>query len=313
MAPAPTPRSPVRTGTTTPTSATTNKGFEEASTHSRDSTTKTSVVQMNGDSYKEQAAPGDQQQDKDGLESRTNRLDDILQFVKNKEEEKAAAVLQEQEKVTFTKEQTRNPFMRKIGDDVDAESSKGEQKRKNLLTAGAQVAKVAIGVAALGARETVSTIKNPKKEFEKIVKVGNKAAQKTKEAASNPKLMVQRMTSMTQQISMGIVREATEVTKGTLQLTRETVEGTVGAVKGIIRDDDEKSEDFSAGGAKDRVYNAQALESRQVNASLLDRVNNVVDQPQPQRQARPQRGLPEKIPSRMVADTAGKPSSSWET
>lgn len=265
----------------------------------------------------------------DWLKARSSRQDDIMSFAKksdgNKNTQRTEFSTWERGNGDQLSSALQDPVVGiKLG---GSEAIPEGNERKTILTAGAKVAKVAIGVTALGAREAINAITNPKKEIEKVMRVSNKAAKKTARAASNPKVAVQKMASMTQQISMNVVREATEVTKGTLQLGRETVQGTVGYVSGLLLEDGEQK---SATRSKDEAeYNCQALESRKVNASLLDRVTRVVDtadetkshgvpprqrdhrRDRELREARP--GMPEKMPSRLVQNATGKPSSSWET
>ena len=173
----------------------------------------------------------------------------------------------------------------------------------------------------------MNAITNPKKEIEKVVRVSNKAAKKTARAASNPKETVQKMATITQKLSLNVVREATEVTKGTLQLGKETVQGTVGYVSGLLYEDDEAKDETQI---KEKAeYDSQKLESRQVSASLVDRVNRVVEtsdeaktnatlpprlrESRRRGQSAPRPGMPDKMPSRLVVDATGIPNNSWET
>lgn len=268
--------------------------------------------------------------DDDWLKARLSRQDDIMMFARKKDFSERKPVSWNGREQETMSELSRSP--RTSTGEIKLETSherSQDQEKKNILTAGAKVAKVALGVTALGAREAINAITNPKKEIEKVVRVSNKAAKKTVRAASNPKETVQKVASITQKISLNVVREATEVTKGTLQLGRDTVQGTVGYVSGLLYDDDEGKEDTRL---KDEdEYDSQKLQSRQVNASLVDRVTRVVEtsdekgsnnSPVPPQTREPRRargknavrpGMPDKMPSRMVVNTTGKPNNSWET
>jgi hypothetical protein len=253
---------------------------------------------------------------KEWLQARSSRQDDIMSFIKQKDgSDKAGSPAPRT--IQEWPSDRRASLPRR-----DSEGSQDEeQKRKNILTAGGKVAKIAIGVTAFGAREAINAIKNPKKEMQKVVRLSNKAASKAARAASDPKLAVQRVASATQKVSANIVREATEVTKGTVQLGKQTVTGTVGW---LMQDDGESSD------GERKEYNSQTMASRKVNDSLMDRVANVVDTPNEKssqskvpsrRQKRAERGprqvmvdgMPERMPSRLVTSSNGKATTSWET
>lgn len=264
--------------------------------------------------------PQPSENDKEWLQARSTRQDDIMSFIKPKDGGGQSGAQGPRTMSEWPSNGDRSPRRE------SQESQKQEQKRKNILTEGAKVAKIAIGVTAFGAREAINTIRSPKKEMEKIMRVSSKAAEKVSRAASDPKLTAQRMASMTKDVSVGIMREATEVTKGTMQLGRETVAGTVGW---LMQDGDEVelSAKHSATAAD---YDSQTLASRKKNDSLMDRVANVVDTPgekngqgtEPlRRQRRNERGprpimvdgMPERMPSRLVTGNTGKPTISWDT
>lgn len=295
------------------------------------SQSQSSESKISDSSRKNQNDDMPNENDEDWLKARSTRQDDIMMFARKKDTNERKPLSWNGREQETMGQLAQSPRTSKREIKLESSHEKNQDyERKTILTAGAKVAKVAIGVTAMGAREAINAITNPKKEIEKVVRVSNKAAKKTARAASNPKETVQKMASITQKISLNVVREATEVTKGTLQLGRDTVQGTVGYVSGLLHEDDEMKDESRL---KEKTeYDSHKLESRQVNASsLVDRVTRVVatsdekaninsplpPQSRDQRRLRGQNtarpGMPEKMPSRLVVDTTGKPNSSWET
>jgi hypothetical protein len=238
------------------------------------------------------------------LESRSTRIDDILVFAKERQQ-------------TLAQDKTVSKLLREFPlaeRETSAETrSRAEdeelpRKRKNIITSATQVAGVTICLTALAAREAVNTVKNPKKGAEKVWGLTRKTAKKTAEVAADP----MRAGKMVAEISRMVVSEASQVTIGTFELGRDTIDGTVGIVSGLVNG----KEDIKTSDKNDLQYDNTKILSRNLGGrSLLDRLANVVDDERstPATRGRPPGGqLGEKMPSRLIQSSIGVPSCSWD-
>jgi hypothetical protein len=258
------------------------------------------------------------------LLDRSDRQKSILSFAKKKKEE-----LSTSERSKNTAEDHHNAVQidptigSPDGGQQQAAEDKGDRqmedgqsgKRKNILTQAVKVAGLTLGVTAIVAKEAVNAILDPKQEMEKVRRLSQKAAKKIDYAASKPKEAATKVASFSKKCSKELYKDAKLVTKGTLGLGLETVEGTVGFVTALIQGNESEDEGDHEK-KEDQGYNREELLSRRVPVSFLDRVTRVVEGSLPPnekydnlgiRKVEPKvsREMPHKLGSCLIRDGTG--------
>jgi len=262
------------------------------------------------------------------MEHRSNRQEDILKFAIKRTEEGKERRRQEELASKHLKEEEESNAAAVLANQkaksvsIDGVMRPGEPTgQRNILTEAVKVAQVTVGVTALVAKEAVSAITDPKHEFEKVKKITTKTIKKIDSAIDNPERAAQKIKKVGKYVSGKIIEEATEVTKGTLQLGKNTVDRVTGLVIGESDSDEDGkiSSDGSDNNDKQQYRNS-------TGTSLLERVSIMLveDQNQgnyrndgdnegkTQSPARKRPQMPTKLGSVMIRDRTGMSKASWD-
>ena len=200
-------------------------------------------------------------------EDRTNRQESILNFAINKKVELAMA---DEEKDFIQSKNTHKPANKLAKESKNDEDEEATVKNKNILTRATQIGRFAIGATAFVAKEAVNTVKNPKKEAGKVIRLSGKAKKKMDYMVSHPQLVRE----VSKNIAKGVMQDAKAVTKGTFELGENLVERTVK----FVRHESSKTLESTGKSAESFEYDAKKLSSRRIQGSLLHRVSDVVDE-----------------------------------
>jgi hypothetical protein len=264
------------------------------------------------------------ERDDEWLEARSSRQDDILLFAKRTQDNTAGTGSRgtvEGQPSSGRSTSDSSEAQVEGGKDKAGKKSDGA-KRKTILTEVGKMARVSLGVTALGAREAINAVIHPKKEMEKVVRLTKKTAKKTARAASTPTQTANKMAEISRMISKGVMNYSTEVTRGNFELTRDTVKGTVGMVTGFVNELGAEGE--ARPGIRKEEYSSEELSSRNIAVPLVDRVATVVDSSPKTKSAQLEairwerekrkvsKGMPCRMPSRLVEGKTGMSTTSWD-